>query len=556
MTSARTEDARPPAGARSTTPHPVVLCVLGGVGMRDSAEGNAVAKASTPVLDGLRRRGLATSLAAAGPTVNGHRFGDDESGALVIGAGRPVPTLRARIDESIRTHQLSREPLVERAARMCMYDGCAMHLIGLISDGSCHASTSHLLALVDLFEFHGIKVVVHAVVDGRESAPKGGLEQLDRLQLQLEGKQAVIGTVAGRRYAMDADGRWERVYQAYHAIVRDKVLGPAAPQASSVFELMSNAYANGLSDAFIEPTRIGDYHGISGDFVCEFGSESAPVWAWTGMDCGMTFHCRGDGLRQLAQMLTRQGLPDDVAKDLLMDRHHPVLAFREHCFMGLTSFGDDVALPAAFAREPLASTLGETLARAGKKQLRCAESERLAHATRFFAGGRVAPFDGEAREIVPSPRLVDSYADKPEMSAAKLADKACAAIAAHQHDFILVHFANPDLVAQTAHFDATVAALEAVAPALAAGREATLAAGGGPLLTSDHGSCEAMLDAAGRTSGHATDSPVPLIYASDARGNVSLRSGGDLADVAPTVLDLMGVAQPPEMTGRTLLVPR
>ncbi len=538
-------------------PRPVVLCILDGVGVREAADGNAIRSAATPALAKLRADYPTTTLRASGAAVgmDERSPGCGEAGHVTLGAGRAIPSTRSRIDATVREHKLGRVPAIDQLTRICGYDGCPLHLIGLLSTHGSHAAMDHLLALVDLCDFQEIPVIIHAILDGYDSAPRSALGLLDRLQLHLEGKRASIGTLSGRHWAMDGDGRWDRVHRAFHAIVRDNVLGPTARRESSVFDAVSLSYREGAGDGQLEPVRIGEYEGIVGDFSCEFGM-GKPVWEWTGQACGLAFHHRGDGIRQLSQMLTREGVPDEVANDLLMDRHHPVRAFREHCFAGLTNFGEDVALPAAFPREPVGATLGEICAAAGKRQLRCAESEKRFHVTTFFNGWRERPFDGEDREIVPSPRLVERYDQKPEMNAAKVAAKVVSAIAAGTHDLIVVNLGNVDLVARGAGLETTVAAVEAVDRALGQIADATLTAGGALLVTADHGNGEAMLDAKGRPTGAHTDAPVPLIYASKDAADSKLRAGGDLADIAPTVLELLGIDRPPEMTGTSLRIPR
>lgn len=536
-------------------PRPLVLAVLDGIGVAEPAEGNAVLAARMPVLVELRARRLSTSIAASGVSVGlpeGAR-GSGEAGLLTLGAGRIVKSTRVVIDDAIAANKHGHNVELDRLMQLAVYDASPLHLIGLVSTAGVHSSFEHLLALVDLAAFHEIPVVIHAVLDGVDTPPKSAASLLDRLQLHLEGKNAVVGTVSGRHYAMDGDGRWDRVHCAFHAIVRDNVLGPTAQRSETVFDALSLAYGQGITDAYVEPTRIGEYQGLRGDFLCDF-SGTPPVWEWTGEDCGLVFHHRGDGLRQLTQLLGRDGLPDEIVRDLLMDRHHPVRAFREHCLGTLARSSSALSLPVAFPRAPSAACLGEVLARAHCTQLRIFESDRIDHATTFFGGGRELPVEGESRESVPSPKLIERYDEKPELHIARVAQRAVAAIEAGQHDVIFVHLGSAERVAGTGNRDATKFALEALDVALGTIVKATAAANGALVVTADHGGCEALQDSRGRFQGPHSTNPVPFVLVCDGLGGASLRAGGGLADVAPTILDVLALECPQEMTGRSLLI--
>jgi 2,3-bisphosphoglycerate-independent phosphoglycerate mutase len=539
---------------RARRPRPVVLCIIDGLGERAERTGNAVALAATPALDALRARSPHTLLGASGPHVGlpAGRPGDCQVGHLVLGAGRVVRTDRDRIDLTLGESHLGRVLMLDQTVRICLYDGCCLHLLGLLSDGGGHAALAHLFALIDLASFHEIPLVVHAFLDGRDVPPRSALGYLDRLQAHLEGKDATIGSLSGRYWAMDRDGRWDRTYQAFHAIVRDRVLGPAALRAETAFEALRSAYARGESDELLTPVRIGDYEGLRGDFVCDFAA-AAPVWEWTGEDCGVAFNCRGDGMRQLTRMLTRQQLPDEVARDLLMDRRHPVRAFRPHCYLTLTSHAEGLeSVPVAFPPAVVPETLGEVVAAAGLRQLRCGETESADRLTRFLGGGREEPLVGETRVLVPSPRLVDTYEHQPEMSAAKVTARARAAIEQDEADLVVVGYANPDAVGHRGDLGAAIAAVEAVDAAVGELGAAAERVGGALVVTSDHGNCEMMLDEAGKPHCGHTANPVPLLYLSPADPDARLRDGGNLADVAPTVLELLGLERPASMTGRSL----
>jgi 2,3-bisphosphoglycerate-independent phosphoglycerate mutase len=538
-----------------TSRRPLVLAILDGIGVSEPANGNAVSAAHMPHYAALREQGHSTTLAASGVHVGlpeGHR-GSGEAGHRTLGAGRVVPSAHVRIEEACAQNKLSRNPALDQLMRTAAYDGATLHLIGLLSDASVHSALDHWLALIDLATHHGLSVVIHAILDGVDTTPRAAAVLLDKLDLHLEGKNAVVGTLAGRHYAMDTVGRWERTHLAFHAIVRDNVLGPSALHAPTVFDALRHAYAQGLTDAYVEPTRIGDYRGLRGDFVCDF-SGSPPVWEWTGEDCGLVVGHRGDGLRQLTQLLAREDVPEEVSNDLLMDRHHPVRAFREHCLLTLVPMSSGLSVPVAFPGESISGTLGEALSRAGRTQLRVAESDRQDHMTTFFGSDRDVRFPGESVEFIPSPRLLERYDDKPELQVARVAERVVQAVEEAQYDVIFVNLGNAERVAGTGNLEATRLALEALDAALGKIAAVVSTVGGTLLLTADHGGCEALLDARGYAHGPHSTNPVPFTIVGADLDGMGLRSGGGLADVAPTVLALLGVACPAEMTGSSLLV--
>jgi 2,3-bisphosphoglycerate-independent phosphoglycerate mutase len=470
---------------------------------------------------------------------------------LTLGAGRAVPSAHVRIDAAIAANKLGRNAVLDQLMQIALYDGCPLHLIGLVSTAGVHSSLDHLLALVDLAAFHEVPVVVHAVLDGVDMPRKSAAGLLDRLQLHLEGKRATIGTLSGRHYAMAEDGRWDRAHRAFHAIVRDNALGPFAERAETAFDALNSAYLHGTTDAWLEPVRIGDYQGFRGDYVCDF-TGTPPVWEWNGEDCGLVFNHRPDGLRQLTQLLAARDLPDEIAKDLLMDRHHPVRPFRDHCFATLVAASEGLDLPVAFSRDPAPATLGEVLEGAGLAQLRIAESDRRHHVTTFFDAGREQPREREARELVPAPRLIERHDEKPELHVAKVAERAVRAIECGAHDVLVIHLGNLERLAATGELEATRAAASALDAALARIAAATESVGGALLVTADHGGCERLPDGRGRGPGPHGSSPVPFVLCRTEEPR-SLRVDGTLADIAPTILELLGLTPPPEMSGRSLL---
>jgi 2,3-bisphosphoglycerate-independent phosphoglycerate mutase len=308
---------------------PVVLCVVAGIGASDEKRSNALHLAETPTLDALFGA-ASTRLLASGKALGlpPNTPGSGEVGNLTLGAGRVVPTSRSFIDNTRADRKLSFLPVIDHSLGVAMYNNCTVHLVGLLSDAGVHSHMDHLLDLIDIFDFNKQPVVVHAILDGRDTPRQSAQGYIERLEHHISDKAGVsIGTVSGRHWAMDGDERWDRVYRAFHAIVRDKQLGAAAARADSPFELLSESYGQKVYDDRIEPTRIGTYVGLNGNYLAEFGTEKL-VWEWTGLDSGVLFNFRTDRLRQLAGMFLRQGVPEYVTGDLLMDRTYPVRAFQ------------------------------------------------------------------------------------------------------------------------------------------------------------------------------------------------------------------------------------
>jgi 2,3-bisphosphoglycerate-independent phosphoglycerate mutase len=385
---------------------------------------------------------------------------------------------------------------------------------------------------------------VHAFLDGRDTPPRSAWSYLEKLELVLEGK-GTIGTISGRYWAMDRDKRWDRVQKAYTAIVRG-----AAPTAESPWQALHEAYNLGKNDEFVEPVRIGDYEGMKGDFMADFSTNN-PVWQWHGEEFGFAFNFRPDRMRELSAMLIRHpGLPPEVL-EFLSDRGKPVIAFGPHYYAGMSEYDASLALAVAYPKPQIAESFGEVIARAGRKQFRCAETEKYAHVTYFFNGGREEPFEGEDRALVPSPRDVKTYDEKPEMSAPKVASNVVEAVKSGRYDFVLVNFANPDMVGHTGMLDAAVSAVEEVDRDVGAIAEAVRAAGGALIVTADHGNCEQMKDAEGNPHTAHTLNRVPFIYVNDGDKSATLEPGR-ICDVAPTMLELLGLPKPEVMTGRSL----
>lgn len=538
-------------------PRPLVLCILDGFGEREEREANAVRLARTPHLDEIRASYPHTLIGTSGPDVGlpPGQMGNSEVGHLCFGAGRIALTDISRIDVAIAEKQLGRNEVIADLIERAKYRKSRFHLMGLVSDGGVHSSLEHLLALIDLISWHEVPIVLHAFLDGRDTAPKSAEKYLKKVAFALEGK-GVIGTVCGRYWAMDRDKRWDRVMRAYRAIVREEAAGdPKAesvvPRFDDVFEALGAAYADGKTDEFVEPARLGDYDGMKGDYCAAFG-EQPLRWEWHGEEVGFAFNFRPDRMRELSAMLTRRNLPDEPS-EMLTVREKPMLAFEEGNYAGMTEYDKALGLPVAFRKEDVQRSFGEVVSAAGLTQLRCAETEKYAHVTYFFSGGREELFPGEDRKLVPSPRDVATYDQKPEMSASEVAREVAQAIRSDKYDFVLVNLANPDMVGHTGKLEAAISAVDAVDGAIGEILGAVRERGGALIITADHGNCETMVDAEGNPHTAHTTNPVPLYLVDNTRKGAALRAGGRIADVAPTMLEMLGVPQPPEMTGRSLL---
>jgi 2,3-bisphosphoglycerate-independent phosphoglycerate mutase len=337
------------------------------------------------------------------------------------------------------------------------------------------------------------------------------------------------------------------VFKAYTAIVRGD-----APHAETVFDAIQESYALGKTDEFVVPVRIGEYQGMKGEFMADFASKN-PAWEWLGEEVGLGVNFRPDRMREISAMFVRRNIPPEVM-EWLTDRTKPVIAFQEWCYNCMTEYDPALNLPVAFRKDEVRDSFGEVISAAGLRQFRCAETEKYAHVTYFFNGGREAPFPGEDRKLVPSPRDVPTYDKKPQMSALEVAAGVVTAIKSGQYDFILVNFANPDMVGHTGVLDAAIQAIETVDACIGAIAAAVREAGGALIVTSDHGNCEQMKDEQGNPHTAHTTNPVPFYYLNEA-DSAALRPGGRISDVAPTMLELLGLPQPEAMTGRSLRVP-
>jgi 2,3-bisphosphoglycerate-independent phosphoglycerate mutase len=504
----------------------VVLVVLDGWGYRAEREGNAIELASTPTWHRLWRSYPRTLLEASGLPVGlpEGQMGNSEVGHLNLGAGRVVPQDLVRISQSIQSGDFyDREPLVQLCTRLRQTGG-TLHLVGLLGPGGVHALDRHLLACVELGMRHRVQAIaIHGFLDGRDSAPTLGAEVVRTLLMDMRriaGDKVDIATLTGRYYGMDRDRRWERTKLAYDALVH----GLGVPVEHPVLAVQA-AYQRGETDEFIQP-RVHVRKGV-------------PVATMRDGDGVLFFNYRSDRMRQIVAALAVDGFEGFIV------RGRPRLS----C-VTMTQYDQTFAIPQAFPPFSLARILAQVLAESGRTQFRTAETEKYPHVTYFFNGGYEPPYPGEERCLIPSQRVA-TYDLAPEMSAMGITDALCRTIESRTHDFILCNYANADMVGHTGVLPAVVRAVETVDSCLARVLSSADKAGSSVLITADHGNCEMMIDptTGGVHTAHTT-SPVPLV-AVGARA-ASLRAGGSLRDVAPTVLGLLGIESPAEMTGQDL----
>jgi len=517
--------AAPPAPKpASNRPRPAVLCILDGWGHRAETQDNAIAQASHPNWTRLMAEcphGLidASELHVGLPR---GQMGNSEVGHMNLGAGRVVLQDLPRIDKAIADGTLAGNPQLLKFAAALKASGGTAHLMGLLSPGGVHSHQDHLAALANILATRGIPVAVHAFLDGRDVPPSSARDYLRKFQDDIGGaKIATVATISGRYYAMDRDKRWDRVAKSYAAMVQ-----ASGEKAATADQAVAQSYAKKITDEFVLPTAIGAYAGMKdGD----------------GLLMG---NFRADRAREILTALL----------DPKFDGFPRARVVRFAAAAGLVEYSTALnpLITTLFPPEQVRNGLGELVAKAGLKQLRIAETEKYAHVTFFFNGGEETQFPGEERILVPSPKVA-TYDLQPEMSAPEVTDKLVAAIAGGTFDLIVVNYANADMVGHTGDMEAARKAVEAVDTALGRLRQAVERAGGVMLITADHGNVETMFD-------HETNQPhtahtlnrVPVVMVNGPEAVLSLKDG-ELADIAPTMLALMGLKQPPEMTGHSLL---
>ncbi len=503
-------------------PRPVALLILDGFGHREATDGNAIAAASTPNLARLGDAGTRSLIDTSGERVGlpDGQMGNSEVGHLNLGAGRVVYQDYTRISAAIRDGSILNNAVLADAMDGCAASGRTLHFLGLLSPGGVHSHEEHLYALVRMARARGVKsIAVHAILDGRDRPPKSAAPSIEKLQSVLaEEGVGHIASLAGRFYAMDRDNRWDRVEKAYRLYVD----GVGQHSADDALGALEAAYAREETDEFVSPVRIGDGATVAdGDAVI--------FWNY-----------RADRAREITKAFIEPGF-DGFA-------NRRFVALRR--YVCLTEYHADFDAPVAFGPLDLPNSFGEIVARQGLQQLRIAETEKYAHVTFFFNGGVETPFAGEKRILVPSPK-VRTYDLKPEMSAAEVTDKLVAAIDSGTFDVVICNYANADMVGHTGDFAAAVKAVETLDECVGRVADAIERAGGAMLVTADHGNVEQMTDPQTEQAHTAhTTNPVPLLlYGLDA----GLRDGGALSDIAPTLLAMMGLEQPADMTGQSLL---
>ena len=510
---------------------PLILVIMDGFGINSDAKGNAVFAASTPALDQISKNYPYTEIGASGSFVGlpDGQMGNSEVGHLNIGAGRVVYQDYTRISRAVESGAIFDNSAITETVDALKSTGDTLHIMGLLSDGGVHSHISHLSALLEIAKKRGLsRVCIHAFMDGRDTPPRSGLEYIKELEARI--KELGIGkiaTVMGRFYAMDRDNRWDRVEEAYRAMA--KGIGRRADSATKALEL---SYADDKGDEFIEPAII------AGD-----GEEPHLI---RNNDAIIFFNFRADRAREITRAFTESEFSGFTVSE------RPELA----SFVCMTSYDADFDLPVAFPPTPMGSLLGQLISDAGMKQLRIAETEKYAHVTFFFNGGGDAPFKGEERVLVPSPKDVRTYDERPSMSAFELTDRVVEKLNEKIYDLIVLNYANCDMVGHTGMLPAAVEAVETVDACLGRLIETARHAGYSLLVTADHGNAEKMMDdSSGQPHTAHTTNPVPFILVDDDMKERNLRRGGKLADIAPTILDLLGMEKPVQMDGVSLIEP-
>lgn len=507
---------------------PLLLMILDGWGINPKPENNAIAQAHTPNMDRLCAEYPCTEMGTSGMSVGlpEGQMGNSEVGHLNIGAGRIVYQDLTRISKAIDDGDFFTNPVLLDCIAKTKAAGGRLHLSGLLSDGGVHSHNTHLYALLQLAKQQGLtEVFVHCLLDGRDAPPQSGADYLAQLEAEISrigcGR---IATVIGRYYAMDRDNRWERVEKAYRAMV----CGEGEASFPSAAAAIAKSYENGVTDEFVVPSVITD--------------NGAAVGSIKDGDGFIFFNYRSDRAREITRSLT------DSAFTGFARPCSPKLA----SYVCMTTYDETFGLPVAFGPEELKNILGEVLSKAGLKQLRIAETEKYAHVTFFFNGGNEVPYPGEDRALIPSPKEVATYDQKPEMSVYPVTEELLKRLDQDQYDVIILNFANADMVGHTGIMPAAIKAVEAVDECVGRLVTKVLSLGGRAIITADHGNAETMVDENGGPHTAHTCDVVPFILVDNARKNVKLHQA-ILADIAPTMLDILGIEKPTDMTGKSLI---
>jgi 2,3-bisphosphoglycerate-independent phosphoglycerate mutase len=529
-------------------PKPLVLVILDGWGYRAETKANAIALAHKPTYDRLLREYPNTLIHTSGPFVGlpEGQMGNSEVGHLNMGAGRIVHMDITRIDEMIQNGEFFSQPVLVAAMKNACADGRKLHLFGLVSDGGVHSRQEHLYALLKMAKEQGVdRVFVHAFMDGRDTLPTNGAGYLEQLQQKMrEYSSGKIATVSGRYYAMDRDRRWERIAKAYSAMVDGKAEGGTYTDA---VQGMKDSYGKDVTDEFVEP------------FVCT-DDRGEPVGKIGDDDSCICFNFRADRVRQITRALCRNsGLNDKEGSDLPGAADLDVTIPRDQVpknlkYVCMTQYDKNFKLPVVIPPESMSNILANVMGGLNMRNLRVAETEKYAHVTYFFNGGVELPFPGEDRVMVQSPKVA-TYDLKPEMSAAGIAEAVVKAAKDSTFDVVIVNFANADMVGHSGKLEPTIKAVETVDACLGEIEKAVQAKGGAMLITADHGNAEMMIDpvTGGPHTAHTTN-PVPFIVIAEDAKQFTLKPDGSLRDISPTMLGMLGIDEPMEMTGADLRV--
>ena len=498
-----------------------LLMILDGWGIGKHGKGDVIYNTPTPYLDYLTAVSAHSQLQASGEDVGlpDGQMGNSEVGHLNIGAGRIVYQDLVKINRACKDGSIMQNPEIVSAYTYAKENGKKLHLMGLTSNGGVHSSLDHLYKLIEIAKEYGLKeTYVHCFMDGRDTDPKSGVGFIRDLQQHCEANGAHIAGIVGRFYAMDRDKRWARVKEAYDLLVSGK-----GKQSVDMVKAMEESYAEGVTDEFIKPICNSTVDGTiqEGDVV-------------------IFFNFRNDRAKELTQVLTQQDMPEEGM--------HTIKGLQYYCMTPYDASFTGVHI--LFPKENVEDTLGEYLSKQGKKQLHTAETEKYAHVTFFFNGGREKPFEGEDRILVPSPKVA-TYDLKPEMSAYEVKDKLVGAINTQEYDFIVVNFANGDMVGHTGVYNAIAKAVWAVDNCVREVIEAAKANGYEAIIIADHGNADNAINADGTPNTAHSLNPVPFIYVTD--NNSATVKDGRLADVAPSILHIMGLEQPADMTGENLI---
>jgi len=502
---------------------PIVLLILDGFGLREETDFNAIKNANTPNLDEIFSRYPHSKLSASGESVGlpEGQMGNSEVGHMNIGAGRIVYQDLTRINKAIQDGSFFENKVLLEALKKAKEHNSFIHLMGLVSDGGVHSHIEHLYALLEFFKRNDYKnVVIHCFMDGRDTSPTSGIKYLEELENFIsKNKIGKIATVMGRFYAMDRDKRWDRIYEAYKAIVKGD-----APIVEKPIDELKKRYKNKETDEFIKPFIVNKGYELKDNDIVIF------------------FNFRADRARELTRALTEENFKEfDIA-----DR--PKLK----SFVTFTEYDESFNFPIVFPPEKLKNILGEVISKRNLIQLRIAETEKYAHVTYFFNGGEEVPFKNEDRVLIPSPKEVKTYDQKPEMSAFLVTEEVLKRIDSQKYDFIVLNYANCDMVGHTGVYEAAVRAVEVVDTCVGKVVKKVLEYGGIVFLISDHGNCEQMKYEDGKPHTAHTLNPVPFVFISSLEKDITPKDG-ILADVAPSILKIMGIPKPLEMTGKELI---